>query len=392
MVAMRKVSTVETVEAIIGQPSPMVVLKAAGTLDAGCQRVLAYSPIAGLGLRDRDGVPHSTFVGGFPGFARVESPTCLSFEQPVDSPPLVSGGHASMLFLLPGIGETLRLNGSVVDASGARATIDLDETWVHCARCILRSRLWEEVPRGSAPREIDPRSRQARRTHGPLSQRPVADLLASSPFLIVSSWDGRGSGDTSPKGDAPGFACVLDGHTLAIPDRRGNKRADTFHNLVSCDEISLAALVPGCDQVLHMSGSGFMTDDLALLATMTLGNKPPAAALVVHVERAEIKLNRAVRMSRMWDVATHADQRNAPDLMEVAVHHLVRNKERGATAMMTRSMSRILAASPGIVRRVIDRGYRKELDDEGYAPRARQERVSITSRSTASPPPRSPPS
>jgi predicted pyridoxine 5'-phosphate oxidase superfamily flavin-nucleotide-binding protein len=368
IVAMRNVSTVEAVEAIIGKPSPVVVLKASDTLDAGCRRVLAHSPIAGLGLRDRNGMPHSTFVGGFPGFARVESPTRLSFEQPVDPPLLVSGGHASMLFLLPGIGETLRLNGSVADASSTRATIDLDETWVHCARCILRSRLWEEVPRESAVREIDPRNRQAGQTHGPLSRRSVANLLASSPLLIVSSWDGRGSGDTSPKGDAPRFAFILDGRTLAIPDRRGNKRADTFHNLVSCNEISLAAVVPGCDQVLHMSGNGFMTDDLALLATMTLQDKPPPAALVVQVERAEIKLNRAVRTSRMWDRATHADRRRAPDLMEVAIHHLARNKERGATASMTRSLSRILAASPGMMRRVVDRGYRKELDDEGYAP------------------------
>ena len=58
------------------------------------------------------------------------------------------------------------------------------------------------------------------------------NFLAHSPFaLIGSTRPGRGT-DVSPRGDAPGFARVLDDHTIAIPDRPCNNRLDTMSN---CD-------------------------------------------------------------------------------------------------------------------------------------------------------------
>ena len=45
------------------------------------------------------------------------------------------------------------------------------------------------------------------------------------PFIVVSSISAAGAMDISPKGDPPGFVKVLDKHTLAIPDRLGNRRA-----------------------------------------------------------------------------------------------------------------------------------------------------------------------
>jgi predicted pyridoxine 5'-phosphate oxidase superfamily flavin-nucleotide-binding protein len=335
---MRKVTTVAAVEAMIGTPPAVVLLKTTGAFDDGCREVLAHAPVAGFGFRDRDGTPHTTIVGGAPGFARVETPTRLSFERPGGSPRPVGG--VSLVFLVPGIGETLRVSGSA-EVAGTRVTLELHQAWVHCARCVLRSGLWREAhgePDGTVP-----------------------GFLAASPFVLVSSWDGEGRGTTSPKGDPAGFVRVLDEHTLAIPDRRGNKRADTFRNLMTCDEVSLAALVPGRDDVLHLSGTAFVSDDPRLLATMALKDKPPHAALVVHVARAGIRANAAVRASRMW--AEHVDPSRAPDLMAVAARHLAGNE---ATGSVTRLAARGLAASRGLGRRAVDAGYRKELRDEGY--------------------------
>jgi uncharacterized protein len=50
--------------------------------------------------------------------------------------------------------------------------------------------------------------------------------------------------DVSPKGDAPGFVKVLDEHTLAIPDRPGNQRFDTFRNLFESPRVGLIFLIP----------------------------------------------------------------------------------------------------------------------------------------------------
>jgi predicted pyridoxine 5'-phosphate oxidase superfamily flavin-nucleotide-binding protein len=50
--------------------------------------------------------------------------------------------------------------------------------------------------------------------------------------VVISSTNAAGAMDVSPKGDPPGFVKVLDKHTLAVPDRIGNHRGDTFMNVL----------------------------------------------------------------------------------------------------------------------------------------------------------------
>ena len=52
------------------------------------------------------------------------------------------------------------------------------------------------------------------------------------PFVVIASTNAAGAMDVSPKGDPPGFVKVLDKHTVAIPDRIGNHRGDTFMNVL----------------------------------------------------------------------------------------------------------------------------------------------------------------
>src|SRR5262245_1195607 len=70
-------------------------------------------------------------------------------------------------------------------------------------------------------------------------------FIARSPFLLVGSADGDGRCDVSPRGDAPGFVQVLDDHTLALPERPGNKRGDTLTNVIATGEVGLYFMVPG---------------------------------------------------------------------------------------------------------------------------------------------------
>lgn len=79
-------------------------------------------------------------------------------------------------------------------------------------------------------------------------------FIGSSPFLIIGTADAEGRMDLSPKGDPPGFVQVLDDKTLAIPDRVGNRRADTFRNLLANDRIGLIFLIPGKQETLRVSG------------------------------------------------------------------------------------------------------------------------------------------
>jgi predicted pyridoxine 5'-phosphate oxidase superfamily flavin-nucleotide-binding protein len=64
-------------------------------------------------------------------------------------------------------------------------------------------------------------------------------FIAKCPFVLISSCDKEGRMDISPKGDPPGFVQVLDERTLAIPDRPGNRRGDTFKNILQNDRVGL---------------------------------------------------------------------------------------------------------------------------------------------------------
>jgi predicted pyridoxine 5'-phosphate oxidase superfamily flavin-nucleotide-binding protein len=57
-------------------------------------------------------------------------------------------------------------------------------------------------------------------------------FIARSPFVVVASSDSKGRCDVSPTGDLPGFVQILDNRTIAIPERPGNRRADTFRNVL----------------------------------------------------------------------------------------------------------------------------------------------------------------
>lgn len=57
-------------------------------------------------------------------------------------------------------------------------------------------------------------------------------IIEKSPFIVLASANDDGYPDISPKGDPAGFVRVLGDRHLAIPDRPGNRRVDTFINLL----------------------------------------------------------------------------------------------------------------------------------------------------------------
>jgi predicted pyridoxine 5'-phosphate oxidase superfamily flavin-nucleotide-binding protein len=57
-------------------------------------------------------------------------------------------------------------------------------------------------------------------------------FISLSPFCAMATSDGDGRMDVTPRGDKPGFVKVLDERTLALPDRPGNNRLDSLHNIV----------------------------------------------------------------------------------------------------------------------------------------------------------------
>ena len=148
-----------------------------------------------------------------------------------------------------------------------------------------------------------------------------AALIAHSPFLVISSADSDGNMDMSPKGDPEGFVKVLDEKTLVIPDRLGNRRGDTFSNILQNPKVGLYFLAPGYRETLRVSGTAQIVRDTALLESMSVQGKIPTLALVISVEKAFFHCGKCVIRSGLWKPESWGSVDGIPTLGEILVAH-----------------------------------------------------------------------
>jgi uncharacterized protein len=146
-------------------------------------------------------------------------------------------------------------------------------------------------------------------------------FIAACPFVVVATRGADGKLDLSPKGDPPGFIAVLDEKTLAIPDRLGNNRLDTFENLLVHPEVGLFLLIPGNGDTLRISGQGQIVRDVQLQERASINNRLPSAMLIVAVEEAFLHCAKSVTRSRLWRPEFWPDRCQVPSLAEAMVIH-----------------------------------------------------------------------
>ena len=146
-------------------------------------------------------------------------------------------------------------------------------------------------------------------------------LIARSPFVLIASSDAAGRTDVSPKGDPPGFVHVLDDETLAMPDRPGNRRADTFTNVLQNPGVGLIFLIPGKLETLRVNGRARIVRDAALLERMAVKGKVPVLALVVSVEQAFIHCGKCIIRSQLWDKGSWPKIDDLPSQAQCLVAH-----------------------------------------------------------------------
>jgi uncharacterized protein len=146
-------------------------------------------------------------------------------------------------------------------------------------------------------------------------------FIAASPFVVVASRGEDDRLDLSPKGDPAGFVAVLDEKTLAIPDRPGNNRLDTFENLLVNPEIGLCFFIPGHGGTLRVSGKGRIVRDEGLQQRLAVNGKSPNLILVVSVEQAFLHCPKCVIRSGLWKPDQWPDKSRVPTLAEAMIAH-----------------------------------------------------------------------
>ncbi len=128
--------------------------------------------------------------------------------------------------------------------------------------------------------------------------------LAGSPFCLVATSSADGRCDVSPKGDPPGFTYVLDDHTIAIPDRPGNRRVDGFENVLTNPQVGLLFVVPGRGDTLRINGRAHLIRDAPFFDAMTVKGHRPRLALLVEIEEVFYHCAKAFLRAHLWDPAT----------------------------------------------------------------------------------------
>lgn len=147
-------------------------------------------------------------------------------------------------------------------------------------------------------------------------------FIAASGLLFIASADAGGRCDVSPRGGPAGFVTVLDEHHLVVPDATGNKRIDTWRNVVENGRAGLDFLILGRGQTLRVNGSACISVRAELLARLTAVGKPPRSALVVRAEEVYTHCPKAFVRSGAWRPSTWPGGEDQPTEAEIVHAHL----------------------------------------------------------------------
>jgi uncharacterized protein len=173
--------------------------------------------------------------------------------------------------------------------------------------------------------ESEPQLRAVIGSPSPLVAGKIADRLNDltrqfverSPFLCIATADPAGGLDLSPRGDPAGFVRILDTRTLLLPDRPGNKIADTLTNLLVDDRVALLFLIPGVGDSFRVNGRASVTDDEELLAASAVDGKAPKLGILISIEEAYTQCSKALIRSDLWNPEKHIDRSELPSGGEI---------------------------------------------------------------------------
>jgi PPOX class probable FMN-dependent enzyme len=154
----------------------------------------------------------------------------------------------------------------------------------------------------------------------PLTCAKVSDRLNAmtrlfverSPFVCLATSDATGACDLSPRGDPAGFVRILDDRTLLIPERPGNRLADSLRNIITNPHVGLLFVVPGVTDTFRVNGRATITTDAALLAGSAVEGKAPRLGVLVDIDEAYTQCSKAFLRSRLWDPQRFVDSATMP--------------------------------------------------------------------------------
>ena len=125
-------------------------------------------------------------------------------------------------------------------------------------------------------------------------------FIQHSPFISIATSNSEGQPTISPKGDAPGFVKILDDKHLVIPDRIGNNKLESFHNLIENPKIGLIFFIPGYKETLRVSGTAKIVRSDTGFSYSQVDGRSLDVGLMVNVTKCYFHCGKAIIRSKLW--------------------------------------------------------------------------------------------
>ena len=169
------IETLEGLRKTYPEPKPRALAKQQERLDKYCQRFISLAPFLVIATAGKDGRLDASPRGGAPGFVRVVDDKTLHLPDALGNNRLdsftniVQTGNVGLIFFIPGMDETLRVNGNAKLRDDAEllhqfpherhpprivVEICVEEAYLHCAKALMRSKLWapdHQIERSAFP-------------------------------------------------------------------------------------------------------------------------------------------------------------------------------------------------------------------------------------------------
>jgi len=331
---MTLLTTRDQLEAIIGTPPAMVLAKTIYHLDPGALSWLSASVVMIAS------VAHNSDIdvvggGGTPGWANGDQEALVLPAACLDkSGCLVVGAGFGAIFLVSGLNEILRVNGRVTASDGNEIRVAVDECYIHCGKALIRSDFWTPVMDRSGALSLD-------------------EFVGECRFLALATCDGEAHADLSPKGDPAGLMVKLGDGEVRFADRPGNRRIDSFRNMIAQPRVAAALIVPGLHRLIVVNGRAWITDEPSEREAFAVGDKIPQLVTVIRDIRIEQRESMALRRAAAaWPAAPPPPALKAG---KIAAGHLKLSAAIGA------KLAGYAMSVPGLVERELAKDYKTNL-------------------------------
>ncbi|MEM8767750.1 MAG: pyridoxamine 5'-phosphate oxidase family protein [Pseudomonadota bacterium] len=320
-------------EASIGRKSPALDLKVIDHVDSLAGQWLQASELAFVTVCGAGGVAVSLAA------ARAEVLDEHTITLPLaalDTPlPIAAGDAFGSLWLIPGLRETLRVNGQISQVDAEVLQLSVTECYGHCAKALIRSDFWQAEPSSFASDEL-------------------GAFVDAARFMALATVNQDGAADLSPKGDPAGLLAALIDGELCFAERPGNRRADSLRNLLVQPELALLFLIPGTQATATVRGIARISASEALRERFAVDGKAPKLVTCVRELSVELRQSPVLEDANLWPL-----QASAIDLDPAAmfVAHIKSNKARSLGARVTSAMVSV----PGLMKRGLDKDYENNL-------------------------------